>query len=87
MSWALRQGDCSAFSGWHRRRGAKDEPQGDAALAADHRLHRHGLGEVKDGRIVKVAGLKSPFDVAIDAQNRVWVSNSQSDTVVPVSCR
>ena len=39
-------------------------------------------GRVKDGRIVKVAGLKSPFGVAIDAQNRVWVSNSQSDTVV-----
>jgi hypothetical protein len=39
-------------------------------------------GRVKDGRIVKVAGLKSPFDVVIDAQNRVWVSNSQSDTVV-----
>lgn len=27
-------------------------------------------------------GLKSPFGVAIDAQNQVWVSNSQSDTVV-----
>ena len=39
-------------------------------------------GRVKDGRIVKVAGLKSPFDVVIDAQNRVWVSNSRSDTVV-----
>jgi len=26
--------------------------------------------------------LKSPFDIVIDAQNRVWVSNSQSDTVV-----
>ena len=39
-------------------------------------------GRVKDGRIVTVKGLKSPFGVAIDAQNRVWVSNSQSDTVV-----
>lgn len=39
-------------------------------------------GRVKDGRIVKVAGLKSPFDIVIDAQNRVWVGNSQSDTVV-----
>ena len=37
---------------------------------------------MKDGRIVEVAGLKSPFGIAIDAQNRVWVSNSQSDTVV-----
>jgi len=39
-------------------------------------------GRIKDGRVVKVAGLKSPFDVAIDDQNRVSVSNSQSDTVV-----
>ena len=39
-------------------------------------------GRIKDGRIVKVAGLKSPFDIVIDDQNRVWVSNSQSDTVV-----
>ncbi len=39
-------------------------------------------GRLKDGRIVTVAGLKSPFGIAIDAQNRVWVSNSQSDTVV-----
>ncbi|MGA8192226.1 MAG: hypothetical protein WB902_02530 [Acetobacteraceae bacterium] len=37
---------------------------------------------MKDGRIVQAAGLKSPFGIAIDAQNRVWVSNSQSDTVV-----
>jgi len=37
---------------------------------------------VKDGRIVKVAGLKSPFDIVIDPQNRVWVSNSQSDAVI-----
>jgi hypothetical protein len=39
-------------------------------------------GRVKDGRIVKVEGLKSPFGIAIDNQNRVYVSNSQSDTVV-----
>jgi hypothetical protein len=39
-------------------------------------------GRIKDGRIVKVAGLKSPFDVVIDSQNRVWVANSASDTVV-----
>ena len=44
-------------------------------------LHFPG-GRVKDGRIVTVKGLKSPFGIAIDAQNRVWVSNSQSDTVV-----
>ncbi len=47
----------------------------------NHMLYFPG-GRVKDGRIVNVAGLKSPFGVAIDAQNRVWVSNSQSDTVV-----
>jgi streptogramin lyase len=39
-------------------------------------------GRVKDGRLVQVAGLKSPFGIAIDPQNRVWVSNAQSDTVV-----
>jgi hypothetical protein len=39
-------------------------------------------GRIKDGRIVKVAGLKSPFDIVIDSKNRVWVANSSSDTVV-----
>ena len=39
-------------------------------------------GRIKDGRIVKVAGLKSPFDIVIDSQNCVWVANSSSDTVV-----
>ncbi|HTY41676.1 MAG TPA: hypothetical protein VMH79_07370, partial [Thermoanaerobaculia bacterium] len=39
-------------------------------------------GRIKDGRIVKVAGLKSPFDIVIDSQSRVWVANSSSDTVV-----
>ena len=39
-------------------------------------------GRIKDGRIVKVAGLKSPFDIVINSQNRVWVANSSSDTVV-----
>lgn len=37
---------------------------------------------MKDGRIVKVAGLEAPFGIAIDAQNRVWVSNSQTNTVI-----
>ena len=37
---------------------------------------------MKDGQLVHVNGLKSPFGIAIDAQNRVWVSNAQSDTVV-----
>jgi hypothetical protein len=39
-------------------------------------------GRIKDGRIVKVAGLVSPFDIVVDSQNRVWVANSSSDTVV-----
>ena len=38
--------------------------------------------ESRTGKIVKVAGLVSPFDIVIDAQNRVWVANSSSDTVV-----
>jgi hypothetical protein len=44
-------------------------------------LHFPG-GRIKDGRIVKVQGLKSPFDIVIDSKDRVWVSNSQSDMVV-----
>ena len=39
-------------------------------------------GKLKEGRIVNVAGLAAPFDVEIDAQNRVWVSNSAGDTVI-----
>ena len=39
-------------------------------------------GRLQDGHIVQVAGLKSPFGIAIDAQNRVYVSNSQADTVL-----
>ena len=38
-------------------------------------------GRVKEGRVVGVDGLAGPFDVVIDEQNRVWVSNSRSDTV------
>ncbi|EIG56105.1 hypothetical protein [Bradyrhizobium sp. WSM1253] len=57
---------------------------GDVWIAdgSDNQLLHFPGGQVKDGRIVKVAGLKSPFDIVIDAQNRVWVSNSQSDQVV-----
>lgn len=47
----------------------------------DQLLHFPG-GRIQDGHIVKVQGLKSPFDVAIDKKNRVFVSNSQSDTVL-----
>ena len=57
---------------------------GDVWIAdgSDNQLLFFPGGRLKDGRIVKVAGLMSPFDVVIDAQNRVWVSNSQSDTVL-----
>jgi hypothetical protein len=58
--------------------------KGDVWIAdgSDNQMLRFPGGRVKDGRIVKVAGLKSPFDIVIDDQNRVWVSNSQSDKVV-----
>jgi hypothetical protein len=39
-------------------------------------------GKLKEGRIVNVAGLAAPFDIEIDTQDRVWVSNSASDTVI-----
>ena len=44
-------------------------------------------GRVKDGEIVKPTGLRSPFDIVIDDQDRVWVSNSQSETVVRFPAR
>jgi hypothetical protein len=43
-------------------------------------------GRVKDGRIVKVDGLKSTFGVAIDKQNRVW-SATHSRTQLSASRR
>ena len=57
---------------------------GDVWIAdgSDNQLLYFPGGEIKNGRIVKVAGLKSPFDIVIDNQNRVWVSNSQSYTVL-----
>ena len=57
---------------------------GDVWIAdgSDDQLLYFRGGNLKAGQIVKVAGLKSPFDVVIDPQNRVWVSNSQSDTVL-----
>jgi len=60
---------------------------GDVWIAdgSDNQLLYFPGGRIKDGRIVKVAGLKSPFDIVIDPQNRVWVSNSQSDTVIRFS--
>ena len=44
-------------------------------------LHFPG-GRIDAGKIVNVEGLKSPFGIAIDTQNRVWVSNSQGTDVV-----
>jgi hypothetical protein len=57
---------------------------GDVWIAdgSDNQLLYFPGGRVQDGRIVKVEGLKSPFGIAIDNQNRVWVSNSQADTVL-----
>jgi hypothetical protein len=57
---------------------------GDVWIAdgSDDQLLFFPGGRIKDGRIVKVAGLKSPFDIVIDSQNRVWVANSSSDQVV-----
>ncbi|RBP08174.1 hypothetical protein DFR50_12619 [Roseiarcus fermentans] len=57
---------------------------GDVWIAdgSDDQLLFFPEGRIKDGRIVKVAGLRSPFDIVIDPQNRVWVSNAQSDTIV-----
>jgi streptogramin lyase len=54
---------------------------GDVWIADGSNDHFPG-GQIKEGRIVKVAGLKSPFDIVIDDENRVWVANSSSDTVV-----
>ena len=57
---------------------------GDVWIAegSGNRLLHFPGGRVKDGKLVSVDGLKSPFDVVIDSQNRVWVSNSQSDTLL-----
>ena len=59
-------------------------PNGDVWIAdgSNNQLLYFPGGRIKDGKIVKPAGLKSPFDIVIDSQNRVWVSNSSGDTVV-----
>src|SRR6516164_4168007 len=59
-------------------------PNGDVWIAdgSNDQLLLFPGGRTKEGRVVKVAGLKSPFDIVIDSQNRVWVANSSSDTVV-----
>ena len=64
--------------------GIAPAPNGDIWVAdgPDDQLLLFPGGRLKDGKIVKVAGLASPFDIIIDPQNRVWVSNSQSDTVL-----
>ena len=56
-------------------------PNGDVWIAdavKDQLLYFPG-GRVKDGRLVQVKGLVSPFSIVIDAQNRVWVSNALDD--------
>jgi hypothetical protein len=59
-------------------------PNGDVWIAdgSDNQLLYFPGGRIKDGKIVKPEGLKSPFDIVVDSQNRVWVANSSSDTVV-----
>ncbi|MFO1476319.1 MAG: hypothetical protein U1F98_06680 [Verrucomicrobiota bacterium] len=59
-------------------------PNGDVWVCdgSDNRMLYFPGGRIKDGKIVNVEGLASPFDVIIDPQNRVWVSNSQADTVL-----
>jgi hypothetical protein len=59
-------------------------PNGDVWIAdavKDQLLYFPG-GRVKDGRLVQVKGLVSPFSIVIDAQNRVWVSNALDTTIV-----
>jgi hypothetical protein len=59
-------------------------PNGDVWIAdavKDQLLYFPG-GRVKDGRVVPVKGLVSPFSIVIDAQNRVWVGNALSNTIV-----
>jgi streptogramin lyase len=59
-------------------------PNGDVWIAdavKDQLLYFPG-GRVKDGRLVQVKGLVSPFSIVIDAQNRVWVSNALDYTIV-----
>jgi hypothetical protein len=62
-------------------------PNGDVWIAdgSDNQLLYFPEGRIKDGKIVKPPGLVSPFDVVIDSQNRIWVANSSSDTVVRFS--
>lgn len=51
------------------------------ADATKNQLLHFPDGELKNGVAVNVKGLKSPFGIAIDSQNRVWVSSSQSNIV------
>jgi hypothetical protein len=57
-------------------------PNGDVWIAdgTKNQLLLFPGGRLTDGRIVQVAGLLSPFGIVVDPQNRVYVSNSQSDT-------
>ena len=59
-------------------------PNGDVWIAdavKDQLLYFPG-GRVKDGRVVPVKELVSPFSIVIDSQNRVWVGNALSNTIV-----
>jgi hypothetical protein len=78
------ENDISITKGLFGLMGVGVAPNGDVWVCdgpGNQMLYFPG-GRFKDGKIVKVAGLASPFDVIIDPQNRVWVSNSAGDTVV-----
>ena len=58
-------------------------PDGDVWVCDNqlNQLIRFPKGDHTKGEIVKVAGLKRPFAVAIDNTNHVWVTNNGFDTV------
>jgi hypothetical protein len=81
---AAKQSDIPIKEKMHGLMGIGIAGNGDVWIAdgSGNRLVYFPGGRLKEGRIVNVKGLKSPFGIAIDAQNRVYVSNSQSVTVL-----
>ena len=56
---------------------------GDVWIAdntANHMIHFPG-GDYTNGKRISIQGLEAPFGVAIDGQNRVWVSSSYNNKV------
>jgi len=62
--------------------GLATAPNGDVWVCDNqlNQLIRFPKGDHTKGEIVKVAGLKRPFAVAVDNQNVVWVTNNGSIT-------